>query len=124
MVAFTSVAATPIRNMLHDLGHPQKPNIIYSDNKSSVTIANNTATQRRSKAKDMIFHWIIDRIEQGQFILTWVVPVRLRIIQNTSNFSCCYHAIDSDVTTPADSIAQPRNQTCRRLGYLKSKQSQ
>jgi len=34
-------------------------------------IANETVKQRRSKAMDMRFYWIRDRIKQGQFTVLW-----------------------------------------------------
>jgi hypothetical protein len=34
-------------------------------------IANATVKQRRSKAIDMRFYWVRDRVHQGQFIIHW-----------------------------------------------------
>jgi len=65
-------AAAPLRYTLADLGHPQQqPTPITTDNSVAAGIANDTVTQRRSKATDMRFHWIRDRVRQGQFAVIW-----------------------------------------------------
>ena len=63
--------ACPLRIMLQEMGHPQPPTPIVSDNSTAVGIANNTVKQRRSKAIDMRFYWIRDRVRQGQFVIYW-----------------------------------------------------
>ena len=55
-----------LRQTLHDLGYPQSPTTIVCDNSCAVGIANDNVKQRRSKAFDLRFHWIRDRIKQGQ----------------------------------------------------------
>jgi hypothetical protein len=60
-----------IRNILADLGYPQGPTPIISDNQCAVGVANRTVKQRRSKAIDMRYHWIRDRVSQGHFTVTW-----------------------------------------------------
>jgi hypothetical protein len=62
-----------LRNILTDLGHPQPPTIIMCDNTCAIGIANDSIKQKRSKAIDMRFHWIRDRIRQeGQFIISCI----------------------------------------------------
>ena len=63
--------AEPIRNTLEDLGYPQGATPIISDNECAVGIANRTVKQKRSKATDMKYHWIRDRIDQGHFVVSW-----------------------------------------------------
>jgi hypothetical protein len=55
------------RRILHDLGYPQQPTLVYCDNECAVGLANKTMTPRMSKSIDMRFHWLQDRISQGQF---------------------------------------------------------
>jgi len=63
--------ACPLRTLLITLGHPQPPTPIATDNSTAVGIANDTMTQKRSKAIDMRFYWIRDRVRKGQFIVYW-----------------------------------------------------
>jgi hypothetical protein len=60
-----------LRTTLIDMGHPQPPTPIQTDNVCAAGIANDTVKQRRSKAIDMRFYWIRDRIQQGQFLVHW-----------------------------------------------------
>jgi hypothetical protein len=63
--------ACPLRVCLEELGHPQPPTPLQSDNSMATGIANDTVKQKRSKAIDMRFYWIRDRVRQGQFHVYW-----------------------------------------------------
>lgn len=63
--------ACPIRIALEEMGHPQGPTPIVTDNSTASGIANDTVKQKRSKAIDMRFYWIRDRVRQGQFQIFW-----------------------------------------------------
>jgi hypothetical protein len=63
--------ACPMRITLEELGHPQPPTPLQTDNSTACGIANDTVKQRRSKAIDMRFYWIRDRVRQGQFYVYW-----------------------------------------------------
>ena len=61
----------PLRQTLIELGHPQPATPIQTDNQCAVGILNGTVKQRRSKAIDMRFYWLQDRIRSGQYSLFW-----------------------------------------------------
>ena len=61
----------PIRQTLIELGHPQPPTVLQTDNKCAEGILNDTIKQRRSKAIDMRFYWLRDRTTQGQWRIVW-----------------------------------------------------
>jgi hypothetical protein len=63
--------AAMLRTTLTDLGHPQHAAPIQTDNACAAGIANNTVKQRRSKAIDMRFYWIRDRVHNGEFLVHW-----------------------------------------------------
>jgi hypothetical protein len=63
--------ACEIRTALHEMGHPQPPTPIQVDNSTAAGIANQSVKQKRSKAMDMRFYWIQDRIKQNQFRVYW-----------------------------------------------------
>jgi hypothetical protein len=63
--------ATAFRVTLDELGHTQPPTPIQTDNACASGIANETIKKRRSKAIDMRFYWVKDRIKQKQFIIYW-----------------------------------------------------
>ena len=63
--------ACPIRITLEELGHPQPATPLQTDNSTASGISNDTVKQKRSKAIDMRFYWIRDRVRQGQFHIYW-----------------------------------------------------
>jgi hypothetical protein len=65
-------AATHHRRILTELGYPQPPTVLRMDNTVALGIASGTMNAKRSKSMDMRFFWIIDRVEQGQFIVSHV----------------------------------------------------
>jgi hypothetical protein len=70
-VFFAAQRGTSHRQTLTDLGYPQQETIILCDNSCAVGLAHNNVKAKRSKAIDMRFHWIQDRVKQGQFQVVW-----------------------------------------------------
>jgi hypothetical protein len=56
---------------LEEIGHPQPPTPIQTDNSTVLGFANNTIKQKRFKAIDMRLYWIKDRVHQKQFLIYW-----------------------------------------------------
>ena len=56
---------------LWELGHPQQPVLIQTDNSTAYGIMNKTIKQKRSKTFDMRHWWLVDRIKQKQFEVNW-----------------------------------------------------
>ena len=63
--------AIPLRTTLNELGHPQPPTPMQTDNSTAAGFANDTMKQKRSKAIDMRFYWVKCRTRQKQFIVYW-----------------------------------------------------
>ena len=63
--------AVPIRTALGEMGHPQPPTPVQVDNSTAVGFCNDKIKHRRSKAINMRFHWVKDRVKQGQFVIYW-----------------------------------------------------
>jgi hypothetical protein len=72
--------AVPIVHTLEVLRHPQPPDGVRSvtDNSTATGIANDTVNQKCSKAFDMRYYWIRDRVAQGQFRIIWQAGQRNR----------------------------------------------
>ena len=68
----TAKEAVPIRIALEEIGHPQPPTPMQVDNSTAVGFVNETIKYKRSKAIDMRFHWVRDRVHQNQFLIYWV----------------------------------------------------
>ena len=63
--------ADALRLTLENMGHTQPSTPITTNNKCASGIANKTVKQRRSKAIDMWYYWVHDRIKQGHFHVFW-----------------------------------------------------
>ena len=63
--------AAPLRITLEEMGNPQLPTTVQIDNSTTESIMNSTMQQKRSKAIDMSFYWVQDRIKQKQFNVFW-----------------------------------------------------
>jgi hypothetical protein len=63
--------AVDYRNCLIEMGRPQPPTPIRTDNTTARGIITGTIKQKRSKAVNIRFYWLNDRYEQGQFDYVW-----------------------------------------------------
>jgi Reverse transcriptase (RNA-dependent DNA polymerase) len=63
--------ACALRTMLEEMGHPQPPTMVVTDNSTAAGIANDSVKQKQSKAMDMRFYWVRDRVAQKQFVVYW-----------------------------------------------------
>lgn len=83
--------AVPIRTMLQDLGHKQPPTPLKTDNTTTLGILNSNIRQKRSKAFDMRFHWLRDRIKQKQFHVYWKPGTDNKADYFTKHHPAAYH---------------------------------
>jgi hypothetical protein len=61
----------PLRVTLTELGHTQPPKPLRADSSNAFGILNETIKQKRSKAMDMRYHWLTNRVRQKQFDVYW-----------------------------------------------------
>jgi hypothetical protein len=54
-----------LRVTLTELGHKQPPTPLRTDSSTAFGILNETIKQKQSKAMDMIYHWLTDRVRQN-----------------------------------------------------------
>ena len=59
------------RNTIADLGYPQVKTPLLSDNTTATGVANKTVHQKRSKAMDMRWYWLQDRVQLHEFLPIW-----------------------------------------------------
>jgi hypothetical protein len=57
-LCINSKTAVPMRKMLKELGHPQPPTPMQTDNSTAYSVLNNKITPKATKAIDMRFHWL------------------------------------------------------------------
>ncbi len=66
-----SQTAEVFRTTLIEMGHPQPPTPVQTDNSTAYGIVNLSIRQRRSRAMDMRFYWVRDRVRQNHFLVYW-----------------------------------------------------
>jgi hypothetical protein len=64
-------SGAPLRVTLAELGHIQPPAPLHTDNSTAFGILNEKIKQKRSKSKDMRYHWLTYRVRQKQFDIYW-----------------------------------------------------
>ena len=60
-----------LRITADELGHKQPATPLQTDNSTASGIMNGTIRQQRSKAIDMQFYWLKDRVTQRMFKVYW-----------------------------------------------------
>jgi hypothetical protein len=80
-----------LRNVAIALGHAQPATPILCDNAFAIGLANDTIKQKRSKSIDMRFHWLRDRVRQGQFTITYLAGTLNLADFFTKTMSCAHH---------------------------------
>ena len=63
--------AVHMRNILEEMGHPQPPTPIQTDNSTVNEVVKNKVQSKRTKSMDMRFHWLRFRLAQKQFRFLW-----------------------------------------------------
>jgi hypothetical protein len=64
-----------------------------TDNTTAMAIANDTCKLRRSKAMDMRYHWIRDRVTQSQFNVYWADKKNNKADYFTKHFPPSHHRL-------------------------------
>ena len=60
-----------LRVNLRDMGYPQDRTLLTTDNQCAEGIANKTMKLKRSRSMDMRYHWLQDRVKQGDYSVKW-----------------------------------------------------
>jgi hypothetical protein len=73
-----------IRQILKELGREQlHPTRMTTDNSTADGFANSRTKIRRSKASDMRFYWVQDRVQTGEFAIHWLKGSKTWLSPNT-----------------------------------------
>jgi hypothetical protein len=108
--------AEPIRQTLADLGYPQPPTLITCDNQCAVGLALNNVKEKRTKAIDMRYHWIRDRINQGHFSVEWKPG-----ISNLADFFTKAHPVHHHLMVRSIYVTDTSNNSSNSINSAKGK---
>jgi len=107
--------AVAIRNTLEAMGYPQPPTPMETDNNTANGIINNTMEQERSKAIDVRFYWLRDRVEQGQFYIYWDAGSNNMGDSYTKHHPPAYHTKMRPIHTYIEGLSPESLQGCIRI---------
>jgi hypothetical protein len=63
--------STVLRTTLQEMGHPQLPAPLQTDNTTIACYNKDTIKQKQTRATEVHFYWVKDRVKQGQFHVYW-----------------------------------------------------
>ena len=81
----------PMRHTLIEMGHPQPPTPIQTDNTTAVGIATDSIKQKYSKALDMRWYWLKDQIKLKRYDVYFKPGSQNKADYFTKNHSPSHH---------------------------------
>jgi hypothetical protein len=84
-------SGAPLRFTLAKLGHTQPPTPLPTDSSTAYGIVNKTIKQKRSKAMNMRYHWLTDRVRQKQLDVYWRPGLENLADYHTKHHSAQHH---------------------------------
>jgi hypothetical protein len=106
-VFITAKEGAVLHTTLEEMGHPQLPTPMETDNTTATGYRNGTIKQKRTKAMDMRFHWIKNRFKHGQFNVYWGQGYQNLADYFTKHHSPAHHKRMREIYIHADK--QPKN---------------
>jgi hypothetical protein len=90
------------RNILEEMAHTQPHTPVQTDNLTADSIINLRVQPKRTKAMDMLFHWLCDRcVNQKQFRFYWRPGTLMRADYWTKHHPPSHHRhMRSEILTP------------------------
>jgi hypothetical protein len=85
--------ACMLRTTLSEMGHPQPATPIQTNNAVAAGIADDTVKQCQSKAINMRFYWIKDRMKNGEFLIDWRKGLDNAVNYFTKHHSPLHHRL-------------------------------
>ena len=106
-----------IRLILQEMGHPQPPTPIQTDNKTAEGVINNKIQPKRTKAMDMRFHWLRDRDTLRQLRFYWRAGTLNLADYFTKHHSAAHHkSVRGEFLTPQRVLDEARQRYARKHG--------
>ena len=104
-----------LRQILHEMGHPQPRTPIQTDNSTAEGVINNKIQPKRTKAMDMRYHWLRDREAQGQFKFYWRPGKSNLADYFTKHHPPAHHInVRSEFLTKVSDLAELRRQSANK----------
>jgi hypothetical protein len=85
----------PMLITLEELGHPQPATPLKTDSSTAGGIMNGTVKQKQTKAMDMRYYWLRDRVRQKQFNVFWEPGINNLANYPTKHHSGAHHTLQN-----------------------------
>jgi hypothetical protein len=97
--------AVPQRQLLEEMGHPQPPTPIQTNNSTALGVVNSNIQPQQIKAMDMKFYWLQCREAPKQFSFFWH-PGKTNLADYWTKHHCPAHHIEQHphILTPLSMI--------------------
>ena len=99
-----------MRMTLIDMGHAQLTSPAVTYIATGDRIVNDNIYQQRSRATSMQFHWVRDRVRQGQFLVYWMAGEKNLAGYFTKNHPIIHHQAQQSIYLVP--TADARNYEC------------
>ena len=112
--------AVPQRQHLKEMGHPQPPTPMQTDNSMALGVVTSNIQPRQTKAMDMRFHWLRCREVQNQFRFFWR-PGKTNLADYWTKHHCAAHHAEQrkQILTPQSVITALReSKQCNPMPLL------
>ena len=83
--------AIPARHLLEEMGHPQPPTPIMTDNTTALRFVTKNLQPKQTKSTDMRYWWMRDRSDQKQFSYYWGPGSGILADYFTKHFCAAHH---------------------------------
>jgi hypothetical protein len=90
-IFFNAQTGIIVRIALEELGHPQPPTPLKTDNSTATAYVHKNMKQKKSKSWDMRFHWLRDKEVQQQFRIFWDKGIKNLADYYTKHHSITHH---------------------------------
>ena len=111
--------AIPARQVLEEMGHPQPPTPMQTDNSTALGVVTNKIQPKRTKSMDMRFHWLRCRARQKQFRTYWRAGPTNKGDYVTKHHLPPHHRnVRSDYLTPRIRLEQLRNRISKSMSRV------
>jgi hypothetical protein len=111
--------AAHMRNILKEIGREQtEPTRITTDNSTADGFANKRTKIRRSKAMDMRFYWVQDRVDQKQFNIHWLQGENNHADYFTKHHPPSHHTKMRPIYLHTGNLAESHTPDCRGVLIL------
>ena len=97
--------AIPVLHVLEEMGHPQPPTPMQTDNSTALGVVTNKIQPKRTKAMNMRFFWLRCRARQKQFRTYWRAGPTNKGDYVTKHHASSHHRnVRADYLTPMKRI--------------------